>query len=475
VRQSALIIRLAAFALLVAPGGSVRAADPPGEKVMYDFEDVAGIRMWSNLVLPAAGDREPPVKIEQSADHATAAHSLKLTFARGRWPTVATEDVSQDWLAYKTFKADVIVGRSCAVGFTLLQEKSRRGDGWEAVISRWTTTAFLKPGRNEVVASLLSPNDYAVHPRWGKVVRFEVFMYSPHDGESIYVDNVRLGNDKPAAPREKVRMAIQGTDWSVSGGSVDGCRELARNVAHLWTPPPAVTVEQVEGGFRATYVELKKRYPKAVLAVFRDSEKGYDPSNPDKVYAGWRDAYWSSHGPDTAFAERARNRGREATHEIFMRHRSPLMRVDLATIPIGSNVLAARLVIVKTSDKVLDDHDPGRRPSMWVVEPCNRPWDEYEVNAFQYARDKFWKDVGGALTGGDDPAFLPVFLAYGPGRLGEVGTWDFTQAVRFWTDGKHDNHGFMLHGDAGDYMTAHTREAPEVKDRPAVLVIYVPR
>jgi hypothetical protein len=56
-----------------------------------------------------------------------------------------------------------------------------------------------------------------------------------------------------------------------------------------------------------------------------------------------------------------------------------------------------------------------------------------------------------------------------------VGTWDFTQAVRFWTDGKHDNHGFMLHGDAGDYMLAHTREAADVRNRPAVLVIYVPK
>jgi hypothetical protein len=193
------------------------------------------------------------------------------------------------------------------------------------------------------------------------------------------------------------------------------------------------------------------------------------------VYAGWKDAYWSSHGPDTAFAERARNHGHDASQEIFMRHRSPLLRVDLASIPTGSNILAAKLVIVKTSDKVQDDHNPGKRPSMWVVEPCNRPWDEYEVNAFQYAKDKFWKEIGGFHIGGDDPDFLPIFLAYGPGRPGKVSFWDFTQAVRFWTDGKHENHGFMLHGDAGDYMNAHTREAAEVKDRPAVLVIYVPK
>jgi hypothetical protein len=466
---------VAAVVLVVVPDGPTPAADPPPDKVVFDFEDPAGINAWSNLVLPRAGDREPPVKVEQSADHATAGrHSLKLTFAGGRWPTVATEAVSQDWLAYKTFRADVTVGRSCVVGFTLLQEKSRRGDGWEAVISRWTTTAFLKPGKNEVVASLLSPNDYAVHPKWGKVVRFEIFMYNPHDGESIHVDNVRLCNDKLPA-REPVKIAIQGTDWVVSGGSVGGCRELARNLAPVWNPPAAVTLDQVEEEFRQKYAELKNRHPKAVLAVLRDGEKGYDPADPDKVYAGWKDAYWSSHGPDTAFAERARNRGRNASHEVFMRHRSPLMRVDLAGIPTGSNVLAAKLVVVKTSDKVQDNHNPGARPSMWVVEPCNRPWDEYEVNAFQYAKDKFWKEIGGEHVGGGDPDFLPVFLAYGPGRPGRVSTWDFTQAVRFWTDGKHDNHGFMLHGDAGDYMVAHSREAADVRNRPAVLVIYVPK
>jgi hypothetical protein len=463
-----------ALVLAAVPASASSAADAPAEKVVYDFEDPAGIKAWSNLVPPGAADKEPPVKVEQSADHATAGkHSLKLTFAGGHWPTVATEGVSQDWLAYKTFKVDVTASRSCVVGFTLLQEKSRRGDGWEAVISRWTTTAFLKPGRNAVVASLLSPNDYAVHPKWGKVVRFEIFMYDPHDGESIFVDNVRLGNDK-LPDRDKVKIAIRGTDWTVSGGSVDGCRELARNLAPAWNPPPVVTIDQVEEEFRQKYAELKKRYPKAVLAVLRDGEKGSDPSNPDHVYAGWKDAYWSSHGPDTAFAERARNRGRDGSHEIFMRHRSPLMRADLASIPAGSNVLAARLMVVKTSDKVSDDHDPGRRPTMWVVEPCNRPWDEYEVNAFQYAKDKFWKDVGGT-NAGDDPDFLPVFLAYGPGRPGRVATWDFVQAVRFWTDGKHANHGFMLHGDSTDYMVAHTREAADVRNRPALLVVYVPK
>ena len=76
---------------------------------------------------------------------------------------------------------------------------------------------------------------------------------------------------------------------------------------------------------------------------------------------------------------------------------------------------------------------------------------------------------------GDDPDFLPLFLAYGPGGGDKANTWDFTEAVKFWTNDKHVNYGFMLHGDSHDYMNAWTREAPEIKDRPVLLVIYEPK
>ena len=92
------------------------------------------------------------------------------------------------------------------------------------------------------------------------------------------------------------------------------------------------------------------------------------------------------------------------------------------------------------------------------------------MNAFEYAKDKFWKNVGGSV-GGKDADFEPTFLAYGPGQ-GKVNTWDFAEAVRYWTTGQHANHGFMLHGDSHDYITAWSREAPEPRNRPAVLVVY---
>jgi hypothetical protein len=247
--------------------------------------------------------------------------------------------------------------------------------------------------------------------------------------------------------------------------------ELGKKLKADWTKSEDRTVAQLEEEFAAQYRRLKKKHPRAVLAILRDGEKGYDPAHPDKAYAGWKEAYFSSHGPDGMYRTRAENQGRAETQEIFMRHRSPLMRVDLSSIPTGSQILTARLIVVRAT--VANGRDPGTNPTMWVVEPCNRPWEEHEVNAFQYAKDKFWKQVGG-FHWADDPDFLPVFLAYGPGR-GRVNWWDFTRAVRFWTSGDHANHGFMLHGDSRDYMIGYTREAKVVKNRPAVMVIYEPK
>ncbi len=467
--------RVLCLSLLLSAPAFVAGKADLAEKMLYDFEEPAEIKAWSNLELPDARDKEPPVKLECVAENATAGkRCLKLTFAGGRWPTVTTTQVLDNWLPpYQTLKADVTVIRPCVVGFTVHQEKSLRGSGWEALISRWTKTAFLHAGTNHIVAVLPQPNDYAIAAKWGKVIRFEIFMYQPHDGESIFVDNIRLSTDKVAPPQVK-QFILAGTDTILSGkSSADAVIALGKMSKEKWTAPTPNSVEQVETDFKKHFGALKEKHPKVMLAVLRDGETGYDSTQPDKVFAGWKDAYWNSHGPDTNYVDRGDNRGKSASHEIFMRHRSPLMRVDLGTIPAGSNILAARLLVVRANEKYLDDHNPEKKPTMWVVEPCNRPWEEYEVNAFQYAKDKFWKEIGG-MSWGEDPDFLPTFLAHGPGTVKAL-TLDFAEAVRFWTDGKHPNHGFMLHGDSHDYMTAHSREAKEVKNRPAVLVVYEPK
>jgi hypothetical protein len=447
---------------------------PLADKTVFDFEDAADITAWSNLVLADAKTKEPAVKIEQSTEHAVSGkHSLKLTFAGGQWPTITTAQVTEDWLAYPTFHADVTVSRPCVIGFTALQEKSERGGDWGQLVSRWTKTAFLKKGTNHVTATIPDSNQYGLHAKRGKVSRFEIFMYAPHDGEVVYVDNIRLTAEKLAAP-QKTAFTVAGTDMTFLGNSsANAVGELGKKLKDGWVKPEPKTIADVETAFAARFAELKKKHIKAIMAVLRDGEKGYDSAKPDAAYAGWKDAYWNSHGPDSNYVDRAENRGKSASHEIFMRHRSPLMEVDLSSIPAGSEILAAQLLVVRATDKYLDDHNPDKKPTMWVVEPCNRPWEEYEVNAYQYAKDKFWKDVGG-MSWGEAPDFSPVFLAYGPGQ-GKVNTWDFAEAIRYWIDGKHVNHGFMLHGNGQDYMIGHTREAVELKNRPAVLVIYIPK
>jgi hypothetical protein len=456
--------------------GSVDAADEPDNLILFDFEEPAGVDAWTNLDLPDAKEKEPPPRIERSTENATSGqHSLKITFADGAWPTLTTTSVPADWNSWHTFAADVTVSRPCVIGFTALQELSRRGEGYEEATSRWTRTMFLKAGKNQLSSALRPAVGNPLDPKRGKVVRFEICMYNPHPDEVIYIDNIRLSMTKNDQPDAKMTFTVAGTDWVLNGVNSSGVlsagavMELGRKLDADWTSPDERTVAQIEEEFTAQLTELKKKHPRAVLAVLRDGEKGYDPEDPDKVYSGWKDAYWSSHGPDGLFRTRADNRGKAETQEVFMRHRSPLMRVDLSSIPTGSEILAARLIVVRTAL----DRDPRKNPTMWVVEPCNRPWEEYEVNTFQYARDKFWKEVGG-FHWTDDPDFLPVFLAYGPGR-GIVNWWDFTEAVRFWTSGAHANHGFMLHGDSRDYMTACTREAKDLKTRPAVLVIYDPK
>jgi hypothetical protein len=470
---------LGLMVMLCAATGQPGMARGPTEVVLFDFEDEADLKAWSNLEVEGAKEKEPPIKLERVAEHATSGkHSLKLTFGGGHWPTITTTKVLDDWQQYQTFLADVTASRPCVVGFTVLQEQSKRGQGWDEMVSRWTKTQILKAGKNQVLAPLRPSAGDTLNPKRGKVVRFEIFMYNPHDGESIYVDNIRLSTKKEESAPAKVRFTVAGTDLAVEASnpfgvaSAGAVTELGKKFKDRWTKPDAKTVAQVEEEFKTQYAELKKKHPRAVFAVLRDGEKGYDSAQPDKAYAGWKDAYFTSHGPDGNYVHRAKNEGKSGTYEVFMRHRSPLMRVDLSSIPTGSQILAARLIVVRSS-KINEDRDPEKIPTMWVVEPCNRPWEETEVNAFEYAKDKFWKEVGG-YHWGEDPDFLPVFLSRGPSQ-GKVNTWDFAEAVRFWTDGKHTNHGFMLHGDSHDYMIAHSRRATGFKERPAVLVIYEPK
>src|SRR5206468_1690416 len=133
--------------------------------------------------------------------------------------------------------------------------------GWDPTVSRWTKTAFLKPGKNAVTGTIHDSNNYSINTKQGKVVRFEIFMYAPHEGESIYVDNIRLSTAREVSPLETTKFPVLGTDLVVSG-----VRELGKKLKDQWAKPEMKSLDQLEGELRAQFAELKKKHPNTVLA-----------------------------------------------------------------------------------------------------------------------------------------------------------------------------------------------------------------
>lgn len=259
---------------------------------------------------------------------------------------------------------------------------------------------------------------------------------------------------------------VLGTDWTVKDVT-----ELAAQLRDKWTKPEDKSVEQVEGEVRAEYEKIKTGHPKAILLTLRDGEKGHDSADPGKPFAGWEDAGTPSHGPMALTMGCFRNSGKSERIETCFRDRPGFLRVDLSSIPKGAEILTARLIVARSVDM---GNRWATQPTLTVAEPCNRPWNEYEVNVFEYARDKFWTQYA-ATTWGDEGDCTAVLLAYGPSS-GKANSWDFTQAVRYWTDGQHPNHGFILYGVPNtDYLNIFTRECRDIKNRPCLVVIYEPK
>src|SRR5262249_55461480 len=135
------VIRLAVLVFWLT---SRVASAQPEELLLFDFEEAGDLKAWTNLELPGGKVKEPAARIERSTDLASSGkHSLKIPFAGGGWPTPTPTNVPADWNSWHPLKADVAVSRPCVVGFTVLQERSRRGEGYEEATSRWTRTAFL--------------------------------------------------------------------------------------------------------------------------------------------------------------------------------------------------------------------------------------------------------------------------------------------------------------------------------------------
>jgi hypothetical protein len=458
------------------------------DQVLFDFADEAAVKDWTPQRMSELKTEQPAPKVELATTKEDPAHKcLKITFDGGDWPTVGTTKipVPGNWKQFQTLKAELTVDRPSIAYFRVYQGKPDT----QPEQPRWQKTMNLLPGRNEVTL-LIRSGIGSMEPKKGDVSAFLIGMFQPEKGQTLLVRNVRLSTDWPApkvtgwyspynhdgysaaAAREYARTGavpkfkVLGTDLEV-----DSLTDLAKRLKDKWVKPEPKTIAQVEADIHSAFEKIKKDHPRAQLAMLREGEKGWDPANPEKAYEGWKYVYVNCHGPDGPNSGREKTPGQSENVEVFMRHRSVIMRVDLASIPKDANILAARLIVTRAGAA---DLKVPEKPNMWVTEPCNRDWDEKSANCYFYAPGKHWKGVSG-LYYGDDPDFWPVFLSHGPAGGGAVSVWDFTEAIRFWQTGKHPNHGFFLHGDSSDYMRMWTPRAKNIKERPAVAVIYEPK
>ena len=459
------------------------------ELPLFDFEDDGALKDWGNLDAPEPanpdspilGDKEHPITMELSATGATSGkRCLKLTSTGGRFPTITTAKLpTNDFSAYMSIHADITAPRQCVVIFRIMNDKSvRSSKGWDELTGRWEKACLLQPGLNHV-SDTIRP--------YSKAVAFEITLYNPRQGESLYIDNIRLSKLWPAqaTPFRERNCCLAGEriplfprldrKWKVLGADMEVAdpMELARKLKDkVVGPARSLTMADAEAQFKSKCDDLKKDHPNAVMAIFRDGLKGFDPRDPEKVYDGWRDVYMWGHDPPSVYLSSFKNSSKSATYEIFLRRRCPLMRVDLSAIPAGADILAAQLVVVR--DKPVD---PSKwKPGFLAAELCNRPWVESEFTALEYARDKFWNEVDGQQWNGDDPDFLPMIAAYGQSQILATEI-DFTQAVKYWTDGKRPNYGFTIYSVysvASDYMIACSRKAKDIQNRPTMMVIYDP-
>ena len=506
------ITAMAGICATMLSAGVAVAEDPStplgAGKVLFDFEDADSVNAWSNVdvyalretaakaaydaAAKAAADpakvapykplvqppKEPTVKIAWTTEGATRGkHAMKLTFAGGRYPTVGLKLPAEDWLRYNAFHADVTAERECMVIFRAIPEAANHGTSYNEGVSRWEFAARLSAGRN----TLTAPRPDYAETRWKRISTFEIYMHEPNEGESIVVDNIYLSNERPAS----TSTFNERTQWPEAGFKVAGTDLIVRNADDLgdklklketWVKPEAKTVEQVEAEVRAELEKIRKDHPRAVLVMLRQGQKGCDPANPDREFTGWECGYGYTHLPMGLAMTCSTNAGKVEQCEACLRGRPSYHRVDLSSIPEGAEILAARLIVVRSIPYTNPPWNNWEtRPTLVVTEPCNRPWKEYEVTVFEYAKGRFWKDFA-SQSWGEDSDCGAVYLSYGPGS-GNANSWDFTHAVRYWTEGKRPNHGFII-SSPGKYLHAlsiFTYRCRDLKSRPCVAVIYEPK
>ena len=436
--------------------------------VFGDFENEKDLSSWKAGFYDASSKEKPPV-LSLSTENATSgSNSLKVTFDDGLFPMISTKTIpSANYIySFKSISFDLTADFDTMVGIKMIQDKK----------SPFDTRVLVKKGLTKlnVTPSPLPAWDRcgSVDPNGGPVTELQIYFFKPNKGASVFIDRLRLQEKirkKDISNGEHPIKAWYKSTFTVLGGKSDApvdLKTLRNNLNNDFYEKQlgAKTPDEIEKLIRVNYSEIKKTKPEAVLSILRDGEKGLDPKLPTKEYKGWKNAYISTHSPDSGMTIAARTGG---GCELFMRHRVQLFCADTSSIPAGSEILSAYFVLNSNKDS------PGG--SLLIAEAINRNWNESEVTAYTYDKDKFWTSVGGLCKTGDDPDCLPLILAYGY-RKDKVSGWDFTEAVKYWTSGKNANNGFFFPClDGLDYCSVSTTGAKNIKDRSALYVIYLPK
>ena len=141
-----------------------------------------------------------------------------------------------------------------------------------------------------------------------------------------------------------------------------------------------------------------------------------------------------------------------------------LLKFDLSSIPTGSMVVGASLVLTAASNRAL-------QADFYIAE-CLRNWVRLEATWNSYSSGNAWTTPGGAS--GSDYAATPTWYGDLTGITTDLAvSFDVTSLVKDWVDGVKPNYGFFIRDEvpsAGQFTTWDTYLHATAVKRPKLIV-----
>ena len=143
------------------------------------------------------------------------------------------------------------------------------------------------------------------------------------------------------------------------------------------------------------------------------------------------------------------------------------VRFDLSDIPLGSQIIEARLDLVALEAS-------NANTLRLQVQRVNRPWEETQLNWEQAQDGVPWTDGGASAIPDDrlDTVFATYLLRTVPMQI----SLDVSSLVREWVQQGIPNHGLILHGESSGHVQYEfgSREQADDHLRPRLVVKFIP-